>query len=474
MIQGVDNVRRSVLTAILALIALVAPACGGDAADPTPQPTPIPIMEPEPTESPIAVTVTNATTPSPSFTIELDTPPRELLEASNITMQELDSLHIDIDLRMKVDTQGNSKDISVSFAGEFHEPDTTQGILSKNFFGAQIKYEFTLIGDDAYLKDPDTHDWQVRDVSLTPLPSTLAEIFRGPQPHQIEDLVLLGQETLNGRPVIHLMGTQAPLFLEDLIFAEGVLEGQLRVDIWIRAEDMLLAQMDLEGEVQIRDASELFLRGDAEGTGNLVMTMSFSRFGAFASIEAPAGVVEAAATNENLALESLLPTLAEMPEGLMIIHEGHLEDTEALRSYERQFGPRGISMGQDLSQVVIGMVVDLYANTSDARFAVEARKALDPAFFGMAARPESSEDTDSAAERIDFKTLDLPQLGDASAGFVMNSTTEFGDLVTYWLFFANGRIASQVVLVGPVTKVDLQQVVRLARLIEARVQRNSS
>ena len=58
-------------------------------------------------------------------------------------------------------------------------------------------------------------------------------------------------------------------------------------------------------------------------------------------------------------------------------------------------------------------------------------------------------------------------------GFLMKIETAVGDFDGYLMWFAQGRIVAQLILLGPAGQVDLENVIPLAQLIDKRIRENS-
>jgi len=134
-----------------------------------------------------------------------------------------------------------------------------------------------VIGETSYLTDPETGEWTI---SSDPATSFAPEEFTGLDPDRLEDLVLVGEETLDGVPVYYLKGT-APveeLRLGQLDLDVGV-EGELQVEYWIGVEDNLLRKATINGELSVL--------GEEEATMQLSATALYSGFGEPVVIEPP-------------------------------------------------------------------------------------------------------------------------------------------------------------------------------------------
>ena len=191
-------------------------------------------------------------------------------------MAGVDSFHFEMDMRIGIESEGLSLDVPVTFVGDIQAPDRVQGALSMTPFGiVTIEYQVINIGDTTYQTDPQTGEWEV--TTSPAVPFTDPSDFLASKPSDFLDLVLLGEETLDGVRVYHLSGTMSPE-------AFGGIQGDLVADIWTGVEDSLVRQIAVKGVVQIEGGGLL-----PEGGGNATvdMTVKFSDYGKPVSIEAP-------------------------------------------------------------------------------------------------------------------------------------------------------------------------------------------
>ena len=65
----------------------------------------------------------------------------------------------------------------------------------------------------------------------------------------------------------------------------------------------------------------------------------------------------------------------------------------------------------------------------------------------------------------------MPAIGDLRAGFLIEFEIAGSDFQGHFVFFAQGRILSQLLIIGPA--VALEDTVALARFMEARIRDNT-
>ncbi len=257
--------RKRTICALICLLAGVAlAACG-------PTPTPVPTATPMPTLTPTA-TLTPTPTPTPTHTPTPTPPsPQALLEAA-MAAQEEESYHFEMEMEMAVTEGEIAMEIPITFSGDFQPPDRVQAMVSMTMFGFTIDMETITIGETAYAVNPLTGEWEV---STEPASPFAPEDFTAVAPEEIEDLVLVGEETLDGTRVYHLRGVVGSEVLGEALAGT---EGEIRVEHWIGVEDGWLRQSVIEGELSMPDEA---------GTIELSVTITYSDYGQEVTIEPP-------------------------------------------------------------------------------------------------------------------------------------------------------------------------------------------
>ena len=227
----------------------------------TPTPTPVP-----PTATP---TVAPSKTPTPALLS-----PEAILETALATMAEVETYHFDMIMQISMISGGITIDVPLSYIGDVKTPDRQQGILTMELFGVSIESEVIIIGETSYTKDPETGQWAIGTaddvVPFTP------DSFVGTDTAELDDLVLIGEEDLEGTSVYHLRGT---ISTQEVEVAIGEAEGVLQVDYLIGLEDWRIRQIAIEMEL-IEEG------GDPEKI-SLTANMKFSDYNREVVIEAP-------------------------------------------------------------------------------------------------------------------------------------------------------------------------------------------
>jgi len=189
---------------------------------------------------------------------------------------------------------------------------------------------------------------------------------------------------------------------------------------------------------------------------------------------ADVGLTEQTGGIPGVALPAMLPTLADLASGAIIEGDGYVQDTDALSAYERDFAAEGLFFDMGLSRLTnLSSTVELYATASEAGGPVLLLQAMDSQLFGQLAGAGFAEGFGSTAQNVEVEAIDLPAIGDATAGFVMRIQTALIDFDAYMLWFARGRIAAQLIATGPPGQVHLDDVARIARLIDQRIRENA-
>lgn len=232
------------------LITLFLVGCGGITVEPTAKPT----IPPSPT--PLS--------------------PKAILESAVTAMEELESYHFEMVIRMTIVIEGADVETPLTLTGDFKAPDRLQGELTMDLLGQTIEMEIITIGGISYLKEPTSDEWQTTTETASPF---TPEDFVGLEPDDIanmQDLLLLEENVLDGEPVYHLEGKLSTEFMESVL---GEAEGEIKVDYWIGVEDGWIRQANVE--------MELIEEGGDPGEINATIILMFSEFNKEIIIEAP-------------------------------------------------------------------------------------------------------------------------------------------------------------------------------------------
>lgn len=193
---------------------------------------------------------------SGNFPRELST--RELLEASNAAMRAVESAHLVYEATTEV---GDQVSLFVGIEGDYQAPDRFRYSMSTGFgpVSGSLRYEYTMIGTRAFLKDPESGVWRPDPAAQNPFvffsldggpPEGLAINF---DPGAFEGFTVAEGE-LDGESVYHLRGNPSDKAYSDSLdairmavlgqtpegAAEGGLpEGNVEIEYWIGTEDFL-------------------------------------------------------------------------------------------------------------------------------------------------------------------------------------------------------------------------------------------
>jgi DNA-binding beta-propeller fold protein YncE len=311
--------RKHPILGLIIILMLVALACNANpfASDeateepPTEEPTKeaAPTKVPEPSPTPIPeVTPTPVPSPTPE-PLSAD----ELIEASSQAMKEVESFHFLMDMQISMGGEGLSMDIPMIFEGDVQSPDMMAGTLTMSFLGINMESEMVTIGDMSYVTDPETGEWGVSSegdlfgldslgggfASPDALLNTDEDVFTG--------LEVVGEETLNGVPVVHLQGNMA---LEEVDGGED-----FAVDIWIGSEDNYMYQLVVEGQTSVDELDDsLFGSG---GDISMVITMNISAFNEPVDIQAPDDVADID-ISEPIEFAEPIQSVAYSPDGQLL------------------------------------------------------------------------------------------------------------------------------------------------------------
>ena len=307
----------------LLIIALAAPlclllaACTAPALAPTATPLPthtplptataVPTATPPPTATPLP-TATPAPEPAPaanlaaldaSAVISPDFTAAETLAAALAAMDAAPSFHAEVDAVIKVvqqeasfrmDEETFGSEFPIRYAGDFQPPDRARGRLSVSLGLFALETALVLIGDIAYIRNPETGEWETLYIQDAGLPSPY-DFARLPQDMaRYKGLRVVGDETLDGQRVRRLAATLTGSYL-------GSRYESLFIEIWVGMQDALVRRYTLAGETaaDAGDGAGLtggalpLAPGDLGGAAELALTVTYTGYGKRVDIRAPGG-----------------------------------------------------------------------------------------------------------------------------------------------------------------------------------------
>ena len=162
--------------------------------------------------------------------------------------------------------------------GDYQSPDRTRLSISLTFRGNDFVADYITIANETYIQVPGTDISQVSD-SWDGL--DLRETLRF-DPDSMENLVLIGEEDLDGEKVYHLKGSLAsdaegllnsvPGSLVMVIPIGGVLVG---AEFWIGVEDFLVRRTIQNIDIEL--SSDMGKRGEWSLSGAYVLSADLAR-----------------------------------------------------------------------------------------------------------------------------------------------------------------------------------------------------
>jgi WD40 repeat protein len=245
-------------------------------------------------------------------------------------MDDVESFHLVMDMQLEVVAEGMTMEIPITFEGDVLAPDTSAGTISISFFGMSMESEFVSVDGTTYMTNPETGAWEMStDEGLFGL-GDIGGGFASPDAlldadaDAFNDLEVVGEETLNGVPVIHLQGTMT---MDEL---EG--EGDFAVDIWVGAEDNYIYQIVIEGQSIMADMGDALLDMGG-GEVSMLITMNISNYNEPVQIEIPEVDTSTVIIDEPFEYAAPIQSVAYLPEGSFVVAGGndgsiHMWDVE--------------------------------------------------------------------------------------------------------------------------------------------------
>ena len=229
---------------------------------------------PRPQDRPPDATPTPVPTPTPAL-------PSAAAVLSRVlsALEDTASFHYEAEIQLDVPTSGASLPVTIESSGDFQAPDRSRGTVSVTVILVGVEFQFVLIGDENYVTDTDTGEWQLTGKLAVPFADPHA--FVGAEVlGSIERLALVGEEVMDGGRVYHLKGLLPAGALGDEAGA-----GEFQTDLWVGADDALVRRLTARGSIALQggEVAGVELEGDAD----VRVFLKISDFGKSVTIVAP-------------------------------------------------------------------------------------------------------------------------------------------------------------------------------------------
>jgi hypothetical protein len=256
-----------IATLLLTIVSLGLGACSWRTSEvAAPTNTPVPQVA-NPTSAPATATPVPESATAPS----VPPPPAQIILQNALTaLAGLDSWHLEVDMPLIAKFRGLSIEVPVQYAGDYGAPGRMEGELSFQLLGLMVSKDVILQARTMVISDEAGGG---RRVSQRPASILYMMEIVGFQPGEIQNVEVVGTETLVGVEVYHLTGTVP---VEEIQFArEGMdllFDGDLQFDLWIGVDDSLPRQGMVGGELEVT--------GGAQATLQVAGLATLSDFGA--------------------------------------------------------------------------------------------------------------------------------------------------------------------------------------------------
>jgi TPR repeat protein len=175
-------------------------------------------------------------------------------------------------------------------------------------------------------------------------------------------------------------------------------------------------------------------------------------------------------TLAGVSLSTVLPTLADLPEGPAVASEGPLE-TLGLDGYGRDFEATSLVFRLGSSQVLwMSTAVELYSDAASARAPVSVLSGMRPEAMVELFALGIAEGAGFDPENVDAEEVTLPPIGDAASAWLLRFEGAGFDLDFYKVLFVRGQVVARVMIGGGHDRIMPEDVVDMAQLIDRRIQ----
>ena len=221
------------------------------------------------------------------------------------------------------------------------------------------------------------------------------------------------------------------------------------------------------GAVALRLALRMDQRIDGVLAGDIVATPVPSGPG-------PAGTAEERAVSEGYNLPAMLHTTADLPEGVALKSEAFIEDSDGISAYQRSFEPSEGQFMELASSRAIGIAetATLHLSPLDAQAPLLLMRNAEPGEIWSLAEL-ALVGSEFTVTNLTVDPLPVFHVGDVTVAFLMKFDTEFGPFEGHLFFFAQGRLAVDVVITGVANRIALFDTLNLAQFISGKIPENS-
>ncbi len=479
---------RRTIAGLVVLILLIGAACGGSDSALTPTATPTPTSTPTPTATPTPALTTEPVLEPTAISATLEPLPsvaRDDLPAMVLTQADIDAEFPVLQqetYRPLLDSEESGYKGSEAIAENTIDPLDTPGDVEAQGFLYSYQNDFlnltALFGGEVSVDSP---------VEIT----SAILLFDTPESaqtylmRQLEDYRNAVGQDLEGLLVEDFQEFTAPdVGTEAWAGHVDISAPELGLDIsgtfiqWSKGPLAALVLLASHGDKDWSGATEsLALLMDERIDGVLSGEITAAPIAPTSTPTPEPLAAKEAAQAQGFDLPAMLPTLADLTSEATIEIEGFVLVAGAISSYVRAFGSSALTMKLGSSQLIaLESTVTLFASSVEAQGPVLVMQGTEPGhfeqFIGLGAGG-LVEGLGLSPEALSLEAVDLPSVGDEISGFLMNIDAGFAGFDVYMLVFANGRVAVELLAVGPGGQVVLEDVVSLAELIDRRIQVNS-
>ena len=174
---------------------------------------------------------------------------------------------------------------------------------------------------------------------------------------------------------------------------------------------------------------------------------------------------------EGYNIQAILPHLEDLGEGALLAGEGFSASSGNSIFYRREFAPQGLTFLVGASSLMsFSGGVELHVDTAEPRRFISLMSTLDPALALAVIGQGFAQNVDLNSDDIKLERLDVPQIGDASAGLQLDIKAVVADLKSFMIFFTRERFSVQLMVLGPADQVEVGDIIALARLVAERIE----
>ena len=166
-------------------------------------------------------------------------------------MSEVTTAHVESAITVHAVSGGTNADFELGLAGDLVVPDRNHVTMKMAASGFTVEFEMIAIGDDSYMKNPVTGEWETNSDTAVPIGTesiSMGAFGTDFQPEVAANFTLTGVTELDGERVYHLSGKVTGAVLAEMMDDASLSWGEADVQYWVGVDDYLAKKTEISFE----------------------------------------------------------------------------------------------------------------------------------------------------------------------------------------------------------------------------------